>query len=190
MSDAFGGLEAAATQFEATKHEARALAGTLTDPQLNWRSAADAWSIGQCLQHLATSSDAVLDAIDRAITTARERAWRAPEPSRYGWFTRWMVSSMEPPPKRRMRTFGIFLPVDAALSREGLLDELSAARDRLLERTRSAAGLDLRRAVVVSPVTRLFRLPLGGYLAFLAAHDRRHVWQARRVRAAAGFPTA
>jgi hypothetical protein len=27
----------------------------------------------------------------------------------------------------------------------------------------------------------------GGYFAFLAAHDRRHLWQARQVRQASGF---
>jgi hypothetical protein len=90
----------------------------------------------------------------------------------------------------RMRTFAIFRPDERTLSAGPVLLELSAARDRLLERTCAAAGLDLRRAVVVSPVTRLFRLPLGGYLAFLAAHDRRHLWQARQVRAAPGFGAA
>ena len=43
------------------------------------------------------------------------------------------------------------------------------------------------RTVVVSPVTRLFRMPLGGYFAFLAAHDRRHLYQARQVQAAPRF---
>ncbi len=38
---------------------------------------------------------------------------------------------------------------------------------------------DLKRAIVVSPVSRFVRMPLGGYLAFLLAHDRRHLWQAR-----------
>ena len=46
-------------------------------------------------------------------------------------------------------------------------------------RVRAAAGLDLKRAIVVSPVSRFVRMPLGGYLEFLLAHDRRHLWQAR-----------
>jgi hypothetical protein len=190
MDDMFGGLEAAAAQFEATGREARRLAGSLTDGQLNWRLAPAKWSIGQCLQHLGRSTDAALDAIDRAIATARDRGWTGAGPFRYGWFTRWMVGSMEPPPRRRMRTFPIFLPGEDALARDRVLADLAAARDRLIERTRAAAGLDIRRAIVASPVSPLFRLPLGGYLAFLAAHDRRHLWQARQVREAPGFPVA
>jgi len=187
MDDMFGGIEAAAAQFETTKREARQLAGSLTDGQLNWRPAPDRWSIGQCLQHLGTSTDAALAAIDRAIATARDRGWHRGGPARYGWFTRYMVRSMEPPPGRRMRTFPIFLPAEQFLARDQVLADLNASRDRLIARTREASVLDLQRAVVVSPVSRLFRLPLGGYLAFLAAHDRRHLWQAAQVRVAAGF---
>jgi len=181
-----GALLAPARQFEDTKKEAGDLAGTLTEQQFNWRPAPEKWSIGQCLAHLATS-DHALPAIDRAIADARTHGWLAPGPFRYGWFTRWMIGSMEPPPKRRMRTFPIFTPAAAALSRDQVLRTLVASRDRLLERIQAAAGLDLKRAIVVSPVTRLFRLPLGGYFAFLAAHDRRHLWQARQVREESGF---
>lgn len=47
---------------------------------------------------------------------------------------------------------------------------------------RSADGLDLARIKVTSPVTRLLRLSLGQWLAGLAGHQRRHLWQARQVK--------
>jgi len=31
-------------------------------------------------------------------------------------------------------------------------------------------------------------MPLGAYFAFVLAHDRRHLWQARNVRTAPEFP--
>jgi hypothetical protein len=185
--DAFGGLVAAREQFEASKRDATELARDLTDGQLNWRPGPDRWSMGECLMHLALSTDAALPAIDRAITHGQQRAWPAAGPYHYGWFTRWMVQSMEPPPKRRMRTFRIFMPPSTALGRDEVVRALTESRDRLLERTRAAAGVNLKRVIVVSPVSRLFRMPLGGYFAFLAAHDRRHLWQARQVRQASGF---
>lgn len=186
--DAFGGLAAAAQQFEATKREAAGMAGGLSDTQLNWSAAPGKWSVGQCLMHLATSTDAALPAIDRAIGRARERGWGRPAgPIRYGWFTRWMTGSMEPPPKRLMKTFPIFLPPVGALRRDDVQRALGESRDRLLDRVRQADSVDVKRAIVVSPVSRLFRMPLGGYFAFLAAHDRRHLHQARQVTTAAGF---
>lgn len=186
--DEFGGPPAAARQFETTKGDAAALVAGLSDTQINWRPAPGRWSVGQCLMHLANSTDAALPHIDRAIAHARERSWPRPmAPVRYGWFTRWMIGSMEPPPKRLMKTFKIFFPPDEPLRKEDVLRALGASRDRLLDRARQADQVDFKRAIVVSPVSRLFRLPLGGYLAFLAAHDRRHLHQAQQVKAAPGF---
>lgn len=185
--DQFGGLEAARQQFETTVQDARALAGSLSDAELNWHPAPGSWSIGQCLQHLATGTDEVLPAIDRTIATARERQLVSQGPVRYGLLARMMVQSMEPPVKWRMKTNRMFQPRAEPLQRDAVLVELTASRGRMLDRVRQSTGLDLRRAIVVSPVSWLIRVPLGAYLAFLAAHDRRHLWQARQVRAASGF---
>jgi hypothetical protein len=108
-------------------------------------------------------------------------------PVRYGWLARLMVTSMEPPVKWRMKTNRMFEPTREQLRREAVLAELIASRGRILERVRQSVGLNIKRAIVVSPVSRLIRVPLGAYLAFLAAHDRRHLWQARQVREASGF---
>ncbi|HKE89110.1 MAG TPA: DinB family protein [Gemmatimonadales bacterium] len=188
--DQFGGLEAVRGQFEATEREARALAGSLSEEEFNWPPAPGSWSIGQCLQHLANGTDEVLPALDLAIRMANERQWMAQGPVRYGLFARMMVKSMEPPVKWRMKTNRIFEPARETLRRDAVLAELTASRERILQRVRQSVGLDLKRAIVVSPVSRLIRVPLGAYLAFLAAHDRRHLWQARQVREASGFGRA
>ena len=185
--DDFGGLAAAAQQFEATKREAATLVSGFSDAQLNWSPAPGKWSVGQCLMHLATATDAALPAIDRAIGQAREQNWgRRADPVRYGWFTRWMTRSMEPPPKRLMKSFRIFQPPVQPLRRDDVLRALGESRERLLDRVRQAEEVDFKRAIVVSPVSRLIRIPLGGYFAFLAAHDRRHLYQAQQVKAVPG----
>ena len=82
------------------------------------------------------------------------------------------------------------VPADAAHALPRVLPEFLTVRDQLGERVRRADGLDLKRIRVVSPVTRLLRLPLGAYFQFVIAHDRRHLWQARQVRNAPGFGLA
>jgi len=174
-------------QIEATKRDAAALLAGMTDAQFHWRPDPDRWSIGQCFDHLNVSIRVTIPAFDRAIAAARGHGWLAPGPFRYGWFARWMVGSMEPPVKRRQRTFKILVPARQA-PLAPTLAEFRSLRDQLAERVRSADGLDLKRARVVSPVMWLLRMPLGAYFAFVLAHDRRHLWQARNVRAAPGFP--
>ena len=107
-------LEAMIEQLEAIKAEGRAVTDGLSDAQLNWKPGAENWSVAECLQHLNVSVGHTLPAFDRAIAEAREKGKTGTGPFKYGWFSRWMVASMEPPPKRRMGTFKIFsLPAGA-----------------------------------------------------------------------------
>jgi hypothetical protein len=50
-----------------------------------------------------------------------------------------------------------------------------------------ANGLDLARIKVPSPAGP-FKFGLGQRIALLAAHDRRHLWQAWQVRKNRAFP--
>src|SRR3989454_2226792 len=79
-------------------------------------------------------------------------------------------------------------PAHQPLAPDAVLQEFLSLRDALTRRVRQADGLDLQRAIVVSPVSRFFRMPLGGYFAFLLAHDRRHLWQARQALGAGAAP--
>lgn len=174
-------------QIEAVKRDAPALVTGLSDAQFNWHPEPGRWSIAQCLDHLNVATGKTLPAFDRAISDARSRGRVASGPFRYSWFANWMVRSMEPPVKRRMGTVKLFTPAPERRVAE-VIPEFLRVRDQFAERVRQADGLDLKRARVTSPVTRLLRMPLGAYFAFILAHDRRHLWQARLVREAAGFP--
>lgn len=175
-------------QLDAITAEAERVLGGLSEDQVNWRPAPDRWSVGECISHLDVGIRAALPALDRAIETARERGFVGAGTGRYGWFANWMVRSQEPPVKRRMTTFPVFQPVAARHDAPRLLAEFRTVRGELRERLTRAEGIDWGRAKVVSPASRFFRLPFGAYVAFLLAHDRRHLWQAREVRNHPGFP--
>jgi hypothetical protein len=173
------------------KAAGRAVAGGLSHSQLNWREAPGRWSIAECLAHLNYSVSQVLPAVDQTIARARARQETGAGPFRYGWFSRMIIGSMEPPPRFRMRSPKLFRTPAAEYEAGALLARFVAVREQLADRVRAADGLDLARAIVTSPANRLVRMPLGAYVAFLLAHERRHLWQARAVRAAgeaAGWP--
>lgn len=169
-------------QLEAIRADARALVAAVSSGEFNRRPDPKRWSVGQCLDHLNTLRT-TYPAIDRTIAEAERRGLRRPGPFRYGWFARLSIRSMDAPPRFRMRTVKMLFPREIPLDRDAVLHEFLELRDQFAERVRRADGLDLKRAVVVSPVNRLVRLPLGAYFAFLLAHDRRHLWQARQVLA-------
>lgn len=173
-------------QLDAIKQEGAGVAAGLTEAQFNWRPGPGRWSIAQNLAHLNVGDLMVLPAFDRAIVEGRARQKASPGPFRYGWFSRFMIREMEPPPKRRMKT-----PMKGSAGEDhrlaDVMTEFGRVRDELARRVRESDGLDLAHIRTVSPVNRLIRLPLGAYFAFILAHDRRHLWQAGQVRSAPAF---
>ena len=180
-------LDAYLRQLDAIRADARQLVAGLSDAEFNRRPAAGRWSAAECLDHLNTLRK-ILPAIDRAITHAAARGLRSEGPFHYGWFARWMIRSFEPPPQRRFRNPRLLEPAHQPLAPDAVLREFLSLRDALTRRVQQADGLDLERVIVVSPVSRFFRMPLGGYFAFLLAHDRRHLWQARQALGAGAAP--
>lgn len=176
-------------QLEANSRDARALADGLAASRFNWRPELGRWSIAECLAHLCTANRHYLHPIDEAIEKARARGWTGEGPFRYGFLSNAMVRGMEPPVTHRTRAPRAFRP-PPEFAPESVLPSFLAVQDELARRIENARGLDLRRARVVSPITRLLRLNLGAAFALIAAHNRRHLWQARQVREHPNFPHA
>src|SRR5947208_12350070 len=97
IADMNPAIQSLLDQIAVNQAAGQAVAAGLSDAQLNWRAAQDSWSIAQCLQHLNVSVTQTLPAFDRAIGEGRAKNRLAPGPFRYGWFSRMMVASMEPP---------------------------------------------------------------------------------------------
>ena len=176
-------------QVDAIRRDGEAIASGLSDAQFNWQPEPGRWSIGQCLNHLNVGITLVLPAFDQAILEGSAHGKRSPGPFRYGFFSRMIIASMEPPPRFRMKT-----PMkNSAGSNHRIATvqpEFARLRDEFAERVRRSDGLDLARIRTISPVNRLIRMPLGAYFHFILAHDRRHLWQARQVREHPSFPAA
>jgi hypothetical protein len=61
-------------------------------------------------------------------------------------------------------------------------------QEEIRKRIHAANGLHLSRAKVASAFIKSLKLGLGPCFAFLAAHERRHLWQAWQVRRHEKFP--
>jgi hypothetical protein len=176
-------------ELAAVRADATELLGGLSEVQLNWRSTPKRWSIAQNLTHLVVIGRLYLPQFDSAIQRAREKGWRKAGPFEYGAIGNWVIAELEPPPRHRMRAPRMFKPQP--------VQPLAHVRDAFLElqgefeqRVHAANGIDLRRAKVATVFSSLLRLPLGQAFQAMLAHERRHLWQARNVRTAAGFPGA
>lgn len=174
-------------QFAAATTDALDLAGELNDGQGEWRAMPNQWSIAECLAHLAATGRVYLPAIEDAVRHGRAAGRTAPGPFRPSFVGRWLISSMEPPPRRTMRTQSTIMPADRVSLADSIRD-FTTVQDALRLQIGEAAELDLERVRLRSPLMPLLRLSLTTCFGFLAAHERRHLWQARRVHAAPNFP--
>ncbi|MFN7946197.1 MAG: DinB family protein [Blastocatellia bacterium] len=175
------------SQIEAIKRDAAELTAGMTEAQFNWRPAPGHWSVAECLAHLNVTAQQYLPLITASISQARNQGWLSHGPFRYGWLGNWFVRTAEPPVKMKFKAPKAFVPPpDQPMAQT--VPEFMAVQDQLIALISTANGVDLGRAKVQSPATKLIRLSLGQGFALITGHERRHLWQARQVISDPNFP--
>lgn len=196
-------LQQVLDDLDAADRAASDLTAPLSDEQFRWAppgatsrgprregaAAAPGWSIAQCLDHLATANEVYGRAIRLAVDSARQAGRRGGGPIASTAFGRWFIASLEPPVKRRTRAPGKIAPRSTD-SREEIMAAYYAAHDALRASLRDCAEIDVNRATFPNPFIPLVRMRVGTGLRVIAAHDRRHLWQARQVTLDPGFPSS
>ncbi len=169
------------------RETALALLSGLTPTQLAWRQTEAQWSLAEICAHLATITTLYLPPLDDAIRRGHADAAYSDRPFRGNMISRWLVWSMEPPVRWRLRSPKVLQPVplqDPEESRQ----RYRVAQNAFELRLERAAGLDLAHISLRLPTIRRARFALGTALALLLAHERRHLWQATVVRKSPLFP--
>jgi hypothetical protein len=182
------------TEIDANLSHAESLVAGLSRAQFNWHPEPGRWSIAQCLAHLNTVDGMDVAPLRVAVDEGHARNQTGEGPFTYGWLSRKFIASMEPPVKSKMRAPKYYVPppeADPAVT----LAEYRRVAGEMRRIAESAAGLDLSRVKTILPVLpalarAIIKMPLGARFELLAAHDRRHLWQADQVRNHPEFPKA
>ena len=168
-------------ELDAALEDAQSIVAGLSDAQGRRRPAPESWSVAECLSHLAATNEIYLPTIVDAVRRGRAAGRPASRPFRPGIVGRLLVSTMEPPPRRPLRAPAAIRPRDD-VPLATAMGAFTAAQDALRAEVAAALGLDLAAVRLRSPLFPLLRMSLGTCFALLAAHERRHLWQARRAR--------
>jgi hypothetical protein len=174
-------LEGYRQQFQSIAEQAKELAEGLNESRFNWRPAPNQWSIEECLAHLITVGSKEVIAIEDAIARGKERGITGAGPFSYGPLERFILDMTEPPVRQPMSAPMRFRPLHGQPV-TAVLPTFLHLQSQLILRAEAAEGLDLRRVKVATPISRILRLSLGAMFAQIAAHERRHLEQARKVR--------
>ena len=172
-------------ELEAAERDAKALVAGLSEEHGTARAEAGSWSVAECLDHLATANRVYLRAMQEPAKRARTRGRYRRRPARPGWVGRLFVVSLEPPPKwwSRLKAPRAIRPRAAPPLAETLATFMASQAD-VRAFVGAHADLDLAGVRFPNPFVRGIYFSLATGLHVIAAHERRHLWQAWGVRRA------
>lgn len=181
-------LQTIIAEAERNNAAARQLVSGLDEDQMNWKPAPEKWSIAQCLDHLAVTSNKFEPYLTAAIARGREK-WPADSAPLYRptLMGGWLIKQVVPETGRNLPAPKVFRPSQSSKI-HGALEIFLKQQERFLEFVRKTDGIDYNRTRLRSPVTPLMRYSLADAFVVTVVHGQRHLAQARRVREAAGFP--
>ncbi len=181
-------LESCLAQVEASKAWFARRVLPLSLSQLRWRPHSGHWSIAQCLEHLNLMLGLSLPRLAAAVAEGWERGVVCTGACQFDAPEIEALHMIDPPVDVPITSPREATPA-AAIDIDLLVDNFHLLRDQYAAVVRRASGLDLSRLRIVDPVVPEFRT-VGATLAYLAAHDRRHMWQVERICNSPRFPVA
>jgi hypothetical protein len=176
-------------QLEAIAAEARAVFGGLDGRQLNWKPAAESWSVGQCFEHLLKTNAGFFSTLERiGRGEHRSSLWEKWSPLS-GFFGRMVLRAVAPGSRRKFKAAAKTQPASSDVEAD-VIGRFAEQQARLAGLMRATDKIDLNKTVVTSPVASFVTYSLFDAYRVVVMHERRHFEQARRVTEAAGFPKA
>jgi DinB superfamily len=182
-------------QLENSEQAAAELVAGMSGAQVNWQPKGVAsWSVWQCLDHLARTNRVYCQSILAAVARSSRSGKLNEAPTGRitpGWFGRWFIAKMGPAAGTKYKAPSKVTPEvggkgDAQAVLRDFVESHAEAR-RILE---SWERLDFNRVRFKNPFIPGLRFTVGTGLMIINAHDRRHLWQAERVKEAEGYPAA
>jgi hypothetical protein len=172
-----GQLDTVLNQAKNVTLKAKNLVAGYSQTDLTTRLESASWSVAQCLDHLAQTTNAFVPAISSAI--ARAPRLTTNRALRTGALACLFIRNLEPPYRLRFKVLAPLVPrQDDFNSAWGAFQESQA---QLAKTIRSAAGLAIDQVRVEFPVYARFSYNVYGALRMLTAHERRHLWQIEQI---------
>lgn len=157
---------------------ATALVKGLTPEQLNRQPRPGAWSIGQCLGHLAIGNEMYCTAMSDALVGRPPGVARELAPGFFGrLFIRRYIAPSSGTRVRAPRSITPHAHVDPSI-----LDRVLAGNQVARDLVRRAGNHDVNRIRFRNPWVPVIYFTVGTGLEVLWQHEHRHLLQAERVR--------
>ena len=176
------------TELNAIAEDARNSFGSLSTEQLNWKPAADSWSVAQCLDHLIKTNEQFYPEFEKLATGTRKNTfWQNYSPFT-GMGGRFLVNAvMNDSKKVKAPSKSIVPPSDLP---PDIVERFAANLEEVCRKVEACGSADPKKTVVTSPFFAIMTYTLDDAYTVLVEHSKRHIRQAKRVVETGGFPKA
>jgi len=166
-------------ELEAVVRRSNELVASLDDETLMRRPSPASWSVAEIVEHLSATAATFSRRIRRKLDVATVQQKPSRErPSLMGDMWRRLV---EPPVRVRLKVPAAALQPGEIVSRDALLARFAETHATLLALLDESDAYDRMRLRIPTPFAKRISVNLLDTFAVLAAHGRRHVWQAERA---------
>ena len=160
--------------------------GKLSAEQINWKPRADAWSVGQCFEHLIKSNEAFDPQFQGLLSGNRKQTfWESYSPLT-GFFGNFLLKALKNDAKKVKAPSQSIVPPSEIEA--DIIERFVAHQKEFGEKIKSLDGVDLEKTVVTSPFMKLMTYRLDTAFEIAIEHEKRHFRQAKRVMETEGFP--
>lgn len=174
------------SEFEKISSDVQKTFGSLSPEQLNWKPAAESWSVAQCFDHLIKSNEAFKPEFERVASGNKKHSlWEKYSPLT-GFFGNFLLKSLKNDAKKfKAPTKDIVPPSDVA---PDIIERFVKNQAEIIESVKLLEKIDWHTTIVTSPFLKLMTYRLDKALEIGVEHEKRHFRQAERVMQNPNFP--
>ena len=166
-------------EFAEVVQRGNALAARLDDMTLMRRPAPASWSVAENLEHLSATAATYGRRIRRRLDASTVSDVLSKE--KMSIVGRLWHSLVEPPARMRLKVPAAALQPGEIVSREALLARFAETHGTLIALLEESDAYDRMRLRIPTAFAKRITVTLYDGFVVLAAHGRRHLWQAERA---------
>jgi hypothetical protein len=149
----------------------------LNQNQLNWKPNAGTWSIAQNLEHLIIINSTYFPILEALQTATYHVPLIGRIPFVVDYIGKFILRSVQPDRKKRMKTFAVWEPTSGDLSTD-ILQRFQVHHQLLKTKIIACQNLISCNPVISSPANRYVVYRLQTAFEIIIAHEQRHYVQA------------
>jgi hypothetical protein len=168
-------------EFREMKKQAGDFLAKISVAEFNKRPANNGWSAAECIDHLIVTGFDYCDLFEEGLKKLEAKNIRYRGEMKHGFFGGRFAASVEPPVKRKFKSPQKWRP-DSKINKTKATEAYPQLQDRWIELINKSEGWNITKVMLPSPAVNWIKFSAFDTLFINAAHQRRHLWQAKNVK--------